>query len=215
MRILSRWLSIHYKILVWCLEQIYHYNPTADPCDTFVCFHINGETMNMYRVCIQPKKGHVLFPNFELNPTPPTTQHYLVELDKCSTHGGTYELCTFNSNVLASPRLRKKITGTPNWHYIAATVLSEWQPSLYAADKKLIFLREAIKRHVENGTLKLEQKFSAPPLTAFIEFPTSKLSGWYAIFDTVDLWQFFRKSKWLVNTLLDECCPLTHESDVD
>ncbi|KIM26843.1 hypothetical protein M408DRAFT_9682 [Serendipita vermifera MAFF 305830] len=212
-RILSRWLLIHYKILVWCLEQIYHYNAAADPCNTFICFHINGDTMELYRVCIQSKKGHYLFPNFDSNPTPPTTQHYLVELDKCSIHEGTWELSTFHSEVLARPQLRKKIPGYPNWLYIAATVVSSPQLSLSAANRKLIFLREAIRRHTAKGTLKLEKKFLTPLLTGCIELPTSDMSSWYANFNTFDLWQPFRESERLVTAMLDECCPLTHEGD--
>ncbi|KIM26841.1 hypothetical protein M408DRAFT_9680 [Serendipita vermifera MAFF 305830] len=214
-KILSRWLTTHDKVLFWCLGQIYHYNPAIDPYKNFVCFYLSGDTMQLYKICVQPIRGHYLFPNFKPSLGPLATCYCLVDLDESSTHRhrGTQTLCTFYSKVLASPQLREQVVGIHNWHFVAASILSPSQLSLNAANTKLALLHEAIRRHTAKGTLRLEEKFLAPSVTMSVELPKSDLHEWYAMLDSIDLWKSFREPDRIVNDVyvLDEPCPLAQE----
>lgn len=208
---LYRWLENNDKVLVWGLGQIYHFNPAVDPGKNLVSFHVNGDTMQLHEIRIQPRAGNYLFPKFESIPGSPDICCYVVQLDNCLPHRRTYTLCSVLLPVLLSPQSRQQIVGVPNWHYIVATVLFPSQTSLSAANKKLILLREAIRRHASKGSFELGERFSAPPLTASIHLSTSDMHDWHAKFNAVELWRPLREFESVADVLVDKYCPLTYD----
>jgi hypothetical protein len=168
--------------------------------------------MNLQRICLQKRTGHVLFPTDAVSKHDPDTHYYLVELDGYKTNKGTYKLSTFSSPILTQPQSRSKIIGHPQWPWIAAHVTNKWQPSAFVASKKLMFLRTVVGIHTANGTLQPGRRFLAQPVISSTEITSAQMQAWYAILNSIDLWKPLRDSKTLVISLLNECCPLTHST---
>jgi hypothetical protein len=171
--------------------------------------------MNLQRICLQKRAGHVLFPSDKLSKNDQDTHYYLVELDGYKSNKGTYKLSTFSSSTLTQPQSRKKIIGHPQWPWIAAHVTNKWQPSAFVASKKLMFLRTVIGIHTANGTLQPGRRFLAQPVVSSTEITSAQMQVWYDLLNSIDLWKPMRDSKTLVTSLLNECCPLTHDHSMD
>lgn len=211
-RTLSRWSDVHSTILLWSLENIYHYNAHLDPHKTTVHFYLKPKTMRLWSILVQSRDVLIHKPEVRRQPG-----YYFYSVSIPSYGKGTrfnHGATVLHSNVyntLDTPASRAQITGHPQWLFLAVSLTETYQPSTMIANKKLSILTLAIEGQCTGGWVSFGPEFKAPSfvLGALVEIEEEALNKWYTKLTSVDLWapllgSRHGESKTIFSSVLDQ-----------
>lgn len=198
-KLLNRWMCVNLTTLRWCVEQVYYYNPGANPCTTLISFWFDGETKRLTRISMRLRDDR------EAGYFKPMPHLYTVHLECPKKSGGSRDAFYYQFDDHAVPSMREEVVGHPQYPWIAATVfgtLTQTSPSAAVADERLNLLCAAVTYHTSNGTLVLPNSFHAQPIPCVLNIPSTQMLLWTYKLRSIDLWGPFSDPKQLAATMV-------------